>query len=99
MAAKHALVTGAITGPIPTPSSKIVGDYVDVTPDILFFDDKATAVAVAEAIEVEQYNRGNHPLQHECSYLDSEADHPNGVDEDRRKAHQAAHQALTKRVG
>lgn len=99
MAAQHALVTGPIKGPIPTPDPAIPGDFVDVTPDVLYFDDQATAVAVAEAIEVEHYNRGTHPTQLECAYLNDEAEHPAGVDPDRRKAHQSAHQALTKKVG
>ncbi len=99
MAGKVALITGPIAGPIPTPDPKIPGDFVDVTPDVLYFDDKATAVAVAEAIEVEHYNRGTHPTQQECDYLNDEREHPGGVDPERRKAHQEAHRALTKKVG
>ena len=99
MADKHALITGPISGPIPTPDPTIPGDFVDVTPDVLYFDDKKIALAVADAIEVEHYNRGTHPVQQECAYLDDEAEHPGGVDPARRKAHQAAHKALTKKVG
>jgi hypothetical protein len=99
MAAKHALITGDISGPIPTPDPSIKGDFVDVTPGILYFDDEKTAVAVAEAIEVERYNRGSHPLQLECAYLDDADQHPEGVDPERRKRHQAQHKALTKKVG
>lgn len=98
MADKHALITGDIAGPIPTPDPTIPGDFVDVTPPVLYFDSQKTAIAVAEAIEVEHYNRGTHPIQLECVYLDTEDEHPGGVDPERRKRHQAAHKALTKKV-
>lgn len=97
--ADHALITGPITGRIPTPDPGIDGDFIDVTPDVLYFDDVATAVAVAEAIEVEHHVRGTHPTQLECAYLDDPAEHPNGVDPERIKTHRAAHKALNEKVG
>lgn len=99
MAEQHALVTGPITGRIPTPNPTINGDFVDVTPDHLLFDTVEEAIAVAEAIEVEHHVRGTHPIQLECAYLDDPAEHPNGVDSERVKAHRAAHKALNKKVG
>jgi len=61
MADQHALVTGPIAGRIPTPSKKITGDNVDVTPDILYFDSEAEALAVGEAIGDEHEVRGTGP--------------------------------------
>lgn len=98
MADKHVLVTGPISGRIPTPSPAIAGDFHDVTPDVLVFDTLEELHAVADAIEVEHHVRGSHPIQHECAYLDDPSQHPNGVDEERRKAHQAAHKALNEKM-
>ena len=96
---QHALVTGPVTGPVPTPSPDIPGDFVDATAPVLYFDDKKVALAVAEAIEVKLHGDGLHPTQQECLYLDTEHEHPGGVDPDRRAAHQKAHKALDKKMG
>jgi hypothetical protein len=67
--AKHALVTGPIAGRIPVPSSDYPEDFIDVTPDNLYFDgsdDPADGppkalLAVYAAIEDEHRIRGTHP--------------------------------------
>lgn len=97
--AQHALVTGPIAGPVPTPSPEIPGDFVDVTPPVLYFESEKVALAVADAIEDKLYADGLHPTQGECTYLDTEAEHPGGVDPDRRAAHKKAHKALDKKMG
>lgn len=95
----HAVGTGTISGPVPTPDSAIPGDFIDATPAFLYYDDVETAIAVAKAIDAENYARGLHPTQLECAYLDDVREHPNGVDDARRKIHRAAHKALTKEMG
>lgn len=57
----HALITGPITGRIPTPSKTVPADFVDVTADVLYFDDVKVAKAVAAAIADEHKVRGTHP--------------------------------------
>lgn len=91
----HALITGPIDGRIPTGDGK----FLNVTPDVLFFDTHDDALAAANAIEAEHHARGSHPLQVECRYLDDPAEHPGGVPQDRIHAHRVAHTALNKRVG
>lgn len=60
----HALVTGdAITGPIPIDHKKHPQGWVDVSPSVLYFDDRAHAEAVAAAIEDKHYEQGTHPAQ------------------------------------
>jgi len=54
----HALITGPITGRIPHD-----GGFIDVTPDVLYFDDQASAIKAAESIAEEHYVRGTHPAQ------------------------------------
>ncbi|MBV9290970.1 MAG: hypothetical protein JO222_00865 [Frankiales bacterium] len=98
-APQHALVTGEISGRIPTPGDDFPHDFYDVTPPVLYFDDPQHVAALAHAIEVEHVVRRTHPLQLECDSLNDAAQHPNGVDKDRVKAHQAAHKALHARVG
>lgn len=58
----HALVTGPITGRIPTPSTAFPHDYYDVTPEVLYFEDSTHVEELAAAIEVELAVRGEHPL-------------------------------------
>lgn len=87
----HALITGPIQGRIPH------GDgFVDVTPEVVYFDSAEEAQAVADSIEVEHVARGTHPVQHECGVLNQFPDefHPDVV-----KNHQAAHKALNQKVG
>lgn len=96
---QHALVTGPITGRIPTPDKSISGDFVDVTPDVLYFDSQDEALAVASAIEDEHAARGSHPVQLECAYLDDPSQHPGGVPKDRIDEHRKAHKALNKKAG
>lgn len=95
MPAEHALITGAITGRIPTPDPGIDGDFLDVTPDVLYFDDQATAIKVADAIEVEHYVRGSHPVQLECAAMDAQPD----ITDEARAAHKKLHTKVAKRVG
>jgi hypothetical protein len=94
MSADHALVTGAtITGRIPH------GDgWVDVTPDVVYFDSHAEALAAAASIEAEHHVRGTHPLQLECQALDDPAQYPHGISDDLRAAHRAAHRELNARM-
>lgn len=91
---KYALVTGPIQGRIPH------GDgFVDVTPEVLLFDSEDEVIAVAEAIEVEHAVRGTHPLDAECAHLDDPAAYPDGIPDDVRKAHRAAHKTLKEKAG
>lgn len=105
----HALITGPIQGRIPR------GDgFVDVTPEVLYFDSEGEAAEVAEAIELEHAHRHTHPLQQECEVLgplndavaDKNADDALvaahlGVHDHKNvlKAHQEAHKALNKKAG
>lgn len=57
----HALITGPISGFIPTPSKAIPDDYVDVTDEVLLFDDPKVAKAVADAISDRHKALGSHP--------------------------------------
>lgn len=91
----HALVTGPITGRIPTPHKAIDGDFTDVTPDVLYFDDSKVAEAVASAIESEHYARGSHPVQLQCAEIDRQPD----VTDEERKQHKRLHSEVAKRVG
>ena len=90
----HALITGPIQGRIPNGDS-----FIDVTPDVVYFDSVEEAEAAAEAIEVEHAIRGTHPLQDECSVLDDPEVRPEGVSPDVIDAHRAAHKALNKKAG
>jgi hypothetical protein len=96
----HALVTGTgIAGRIPVPSDDHPEPFVDVTPDVLYFehDDPETPppamVAVADAIEAEHYFRGTHPVQVACRALDDPEQYPDVPDE-LRQAHREQHAAL-----
>jgi hypothetical protein len=105
----HALITGPIQGRIPN------GDgFVDVTPEVVYFDSEEEAKAAAEAIELEHAHRGSHPIQHECEVLGPLNDAVNDKDVDDAdvaarmgvhdhknvlKAHQDAHKALDKKAG
>ena len=57
----HALVTGPITGRIPISHENHSDGWVDVTPDVLLFDDTSALEAVAAAIDEEHRVRGTHP--------------------------------------
>lgn len=57
----HALVTGPISGFIPTPHKAVPEDFTDVTPDVLYFDDVKVAHAVADAIAARHKVLGTHP--------------------------------------
>ena len=57
MAEVHALVTGPIKGRIPTPHKDIPSNFVNVTPDVLYFDTPEAASLVADAIEAEHHAR------------------------------------------
>lgn len=57
----HALITGPITGFIPTPDKAIPGDFTDVTDEILYFEDLKVALAVANAIADRHSEIGTHP--------------------------------------
>ena len=57
----HALITGPIVGRIPIAHASSPDGWVDVTPDVLLFDDLDTVNAVASAIEDEHRVRGTHP--------------------------------------
>jgi hypothetical protein len=93
----HELITGPnIQGRIPH------GDgFVDVTPEVLFFETPEEAAEVADSIEVEHAIRGTHPIQDECPVLSDAEVHPGGLSLDPEviKAHQAAHKALNKKAG
>lgn len=92
--AQHALITGPIQGRIPH------GDgFVDVTPEVVYFDTEEEAQSAAEAIEIEHAVRGTHPVQHECGVLDDPEIRPEGVSPDVIKAHRAAHRALNEKAG
>lgn len=93
--AEVALVTGPITGRIPTPDKAIDGDFTDVTPDVLVFSDVKQAEAVAAAIEVEHYTRGSHPVQVQCAELDAQPD----ITDEERAQHRKLHTQVKKRVG
>ena len=56
-----ALITGPITGRIPIKHKAHPEGHVDVTPDVLLFDDPKELDAVAAAIEDEHRARGTHP--------------------------------------
>jgi hypothetical protein len=102
--AQHALITGPIQGRIPDGN----GGFVDVTPDVLLFDNEDDVTAAADAIEIEHAIRGSHPIQQACAALEAgnagEAkrlaydlgihDHKGTID-----AHQKAHKALNKKAG
>lgn len=57
----HALITGPISGRIPIKHEAHPEGHVDVTPDVLLFDDPELVKAVAAAIEDEHRFRGTHP--------------------------------------
>lgn len=57
----HALVTGPISGRIPVKHKAYPEGHVDVTPDVLLFDDLELVKAIAVAIEDEHTFRGTHP--------------------------------------
>ena len=56
-----ALITGPISGRIPIKHKAYPEGHVDVTPDVLLFDDQKDLDAVAAAIEDEHRFRGTHP--------------------------------------
>lgn len=94
MSEAHALVTGnTITGRIPHE-----GGWLDVTPDVVFFDSHAEVLAAAASIEEEHHARGTHPIQVECRALDDPAEYPHGISDELRAAHRAAHKALNDRM-
>src|SRR5689334_17915247 len=101
--ATHALVTGTgITGRIPVPYDAHPDDFVDVTPDVLYFehDSRETPpalLAVADAIEDEHYVRGTHPIQLACKALDDPEEYP-VVTDDLREQHRALHDEVHGRV-
>ena len=90
----HALITGPITGRIPTPDPAIPHDFVDVTPDVLYFDDQAHALAIADAIEDEHWARGSHPVQ---LAVKDHAGRDDVSDEERAQA-KSQHDEVSKRV-
>lgn len=94
-----AVVTGPITGRIPTPDPAVKADMVNVTPDVLYFDTVEEAQAVAAAIETEHAIRGTHPIQLECGHLLDPEFFPDGADPERLADHQAAHAALNQAQG
>jgi hypothetical protein len=94
----HALVTGPITGRIPTPSKDFPHDFYDVTPDVVYFDDQGHVLALADAIEVEHHVRGTHPLQTECAALDDPVKFPDGPPADVVARHRAEHAALNEKA-
>jgi hypothetical protein len=95
MSETHALVTGpTIIGRIPHGEG-----FLDVTPDVLYFDTHAEALAAADSIEVEHHVRGTHPIQLECQALDDPEQYPNGISDEHRAAHRAAHRELNARMG
>ena len=61
MADRHALVTGPITGRIPIEHDGHPEGHVDVTAEVLMFDDVEHVQAVADAIIAEHRIRGTHP--------------------------------------
>lgn len=106
----HALVTGPISGRIPSGD----GNFVDVTPDVVFLDSEEDVQKLADAIEVEHAVRGTHPVQQECAVLGPvNAALQESAEEGRRvatnlgvhdhknviAAHQKAHAALNKKAG
>lgn len=95
MAEQHALVTGPISGRIPTPDQAVKGDFVDVTRDVLYFDSPQELQAVADAIEVEHYVRGTHPVQATCEEFAARDD----ISPEDRAAHKKLHTAIAKKVG
>ena len=57
----HALITGPVTGFIPTPNTAIPANFTAVTDPILYFDDVKVAHAVADAISDRHKVLGDHP--------------------------------------
>lgn len=94
MSEQHAVVTGPITGRIPTPDGAIPHDFVDVTPDVLYFDTEELAVSVAHAIEDEHYVRDTHPVQEQCRELHAQED----ISDEEMEAHRALHDEVKARV-
>jgi hypothetical protein len=90
-AERHALVTGPIVGRIPTPDPVVPHDFVDVTPDVIYFDNKDHALAVAHAIEDEHWTRGSHPLQLSDEDYDL-------LNDEQKQAHVAAHREAKQRI-
>ena len=64
----HAVLTGPITGTVTLPD----GTVVDVTPQVVYVDDQATADAVAHAIAVRYANEG-HPTDPNYTYVPKES--------------------------
>jgi hypothetical protein len=109
--AQHALITGPIQGRIPDGN----GGFVDVTPDVLLFDNEDDVTAAADAIEIEHAIRGSHPIQQACAALGpiNAALEAGNAGEAKRlaydlgihdhkgtiDAHQKAHKALNKKAG
>jgi hypothetical protein len=89
--AQHALITGPITGRIPHGNG-----FVDVTPDVVYFDSEKEAQAAADSIESEHLARGTHPVQLECEVL---RQHGDEFPAETVASHQAAHKALNKKAG
>jgi hypothetical protein len=101
--ATHALVTGPIQGRIPVDGHP--EGWVDVTPDMIFFehDDENEAppqlLAVAEAIENEHYRRGSHPLQLAERALQDPGQYDPEGDQPAREEHARQLADLHKRMG
>jgi hypothetical protein len=95
---KHALVTGPIQGFVATPSGDVDDDYVDVTPEVLYFDNQKTAMAVAESIEDAHWERDTHPIQVQAREI---AQQPDISDEEKKqhaKLFKEVETRVTKRV-
>lgn len=93
-APQYALVTGPISGRIPTPDPAVEADFVNVTPDVLFFDSQEEVLRVADAIEDEHWARDTHPIQEQCRELDSQPD----ISDEEREQHRALHAEIRARV-
>ena len=98
--ATHALVTGPISGRIPTPHDEVPDDYVDVTPDVLYFEGDDTEnpppalLAVADAIEEEHWVRDTHPVQVQCRELHDQPD----ITEEALEQHSKLHTEIKTKV-
>ena len=63
----HAVVTGPITGTVTLSDGRVV----DVTPEVVYVEDQATAVAVAHAIGLHHAAHG-HPTDPHFTYNNQE---------------------------
>lgn len=62
---RHVVITGVITGTIPTPDPLVQVDSLNVTPPMVWCDSADEALAIAHAIEDVHWDRGTHPVQEE----------------------------------